>query len=107
MNIAENDRLSQQPSREVPNLEQTASNAESVHAAKEKEQETSLVLHNLAVYASLTIFSIAGAATRVGITALTTYDGQPVFGVLAAQAIGCAVMGFAVRNRQYLESLYV
>ena len=62
-------------------------------------------LRTLAIYSSLAIFSILGALARIGLVLLATYDGQAVFPVAVAQAVGCAIMGNVVRNKQRLEQL--
>ncbi|KAK6508354.1 hypothetical protein TWF506_010448 [Arthrobotrys conoides] len=42
----------------------------------------------------LIFFSIWGALARIGLSALTTYPGSPVSGVIWANFAGCFVMGF-------------
>lgn len=64
-------------------------------------------LQRAAVYANLATFSILGAATRIGLTRLCTYNGQSVFATAVSQAVGCAVMGLVSRNKVPLESVWV
>ena len=45
-------------------------------------------------WAWITIFSILGTLTRLGIQSLNTYSGQLIPHLVWAQFIGCAVMGF-------------
>jgi fluoride ion exporter CrcB/FEX len=52
------------------------------------------------IVASWIIFlSIWGALVRIGLSALSTYPGQPVFQLIWAQFVGCAVMGFLLQDK--------
>jgi fluoride ion exporter CrcB/FEX len=47
----------------------------------------------------ITFLSIWGALARIGLSALSTYPGQPVFPLIWSQFIGCAVMGFLLQDK--------
>lgn len=55
------------------------------------------ILHH---WAWITIFSIFGTLTRLGIQALNTYPGQIAPSLVWAQFIGCAVMGFLTEDNK-------
>lgn len=57
------------------------------------------------VIALLMPASILGALARVGLLALTTYDGREVFPLAWVQAAGCFVMGFAIGMKQPIGEL--
>ena len=57
------------------------------------------------VIALLMPASILGALARVGLLALTTYDGREIFPLAWVQAAGCLVMGFAVGMKQPIGDL--
>lgn len=50
--------------------------------------------------------SIFGVLARLGLTALATYDGRSIFPLAYAQAIGCLVMGAALRLKQPIGNFY-
>ncbi|KAF8974502.1 CrcB-like protein-domain-containing protein [Flammula alnicola] len=50
--------------------------------------------------------SILGALARLGLVALTTYDGQSIFPLAYAQAVGCLIMGFGVRFKEPIGQYY-
>ncbi|PFH52782.1 hypothetical protein AMATHDRAFT_139084 [Amanita thiersii Skay4041] len=50
--------------------------------------------------------SVFGVLARLGLTALATYDGRSVFPLAYAQAVGCLVMGIALRIKQPLGQYY-
>jgi fluoride ion exporter CrcB/FEX len=57
-------------------------------------------LHEDIVVASwITFLSIWGSLARIGLSALSTYPGQPVFPLIWAQFVGCAVMGFLLQDK--------
>jgi fluoride exporter len=43
--------------------------------------------------------AIWGALARIGLTALSSYPGEPVFALIWAQFVGCAVMGFFLQDK--------
>ena len=43
--------------------------------------------------------AIWGPLARMGLTALSTYPGQPVFPLIWSQFVGCAVMGFLLQDK--------
>lgn len=51
--------------------------------------------------------SVFGVLARLGIVALMTYGGDSVFPLAYVQALGCLVMGFAVRLKEPIGQLYV
>lgn len=51
--------------------------------------------------------SVFGVLARLGIVALMTYGGDSVFPLAYVQALGCMVMGFAVRLKEPIGQLYV
>ncbi|KAI9489391.1 CrcB-like protein-domain-containing protein [Zychaea mexicana] len=51
--------------------------------------------------------AILGTLIRIGLQRLQTYDGQPVFGLVYAQWIGCFVMGIAVQQKDLLMQWYL
>lgn len=57
------------------------------------------------VIALLMPASILGALARVGLLALTTYDGREIFPLAWVQAAGCLVMGFALGMREPIGQL--
>ncbi|KAJ2083055.1 hypothetical protein H4R24_001094 [Coemansia sp. RSA 988] len=54
------------------------------------------------VFASLIFFSMVGVLVRVHLTRLFTYDGEPIYGLLWAQIVGCFIMGIATRTKGIL-----
>ena len=40
--------------------------------------------------------SVFGVLARLGLDALTTYDGESIFPLAYAQGVGCLVMGFCL-----------
>ena len=59
------------------------------------------------VIALLMPASIFGALARVGLLALTTYDGRAIFPLAWVQAAGCMIMGFALGMKEPIGQLYV
>ena len=57
------------------------------------------------VICSLMASSVLGALARLGIQALTTYDGQAIFPLAWVQAAGCLVMGIAIGLRPPITAL--
>jgi fluoride exporter len=58
----------------------------------------------LALLASASVF---GTLARLGLQGLTTYDGQSVFSLAYAQALGCFVMGLCLSLKEPIGQLYV
>ncbi|KAK6512257.1 hypothetical protein TWF481_001147 [Arthrobotrys musiformis] len=52
----------------------------------------------------LIFFSIWGALARIGLSALTTYPGSPIAGVIWANFAGCFVMGFMAEEIRFFAS---
>ncbi|KAK2466260.1 hypothetical protein APHAL10511_001902 [Amanita phalloides] len=50
--------------------------------------------------------AVFGTLARLGLTALATYDGASVFPLAYAQAVGCLVMGVALRLRRPLGQFH-
>ena len=47
----------------------------------------------------ITFLSIWGALARIGLSALSSYPGEPVFALIWAQFVGCAVVGFLLQDK--------
>lgn len=58
------------------------------------------------VLALLMPASILGVLARLGLEALTTYDGQAIFPLAYVQATGCFIMGIALRMKAPFGNLY-
>jgi len=58
------------------------------------------------VLALLIPASIFGALARVGLLALTTYDGRAIFPLAWVQAAGCLIMGFALGLKEPIGQFY-
>ena len=57
-------------------------------------------IHDDIVVGSWIVFlSIWGSLARIGLSALSTYPGQPVFPLIWSQFFGCAVMGFLLQDK--------
>ncbi|KAJ2645096.1 hypothetical protein GGF44_000161 [Coemansia sp. RSA 1694] len=56
------------------------------------------------VVLSLVLFSMLGVLIRVHLTRLFTYTGEPVYGLIWAQMLGCFVMGAAMPLKGVLQS---
>lgn len=52
------------------------------------------------VIALLMPASVFGVLARLGLVALMTYDGESVFPLAYAQAVGCLIMGMALRLKE-------
>ncbi|KAN0063148.1 hypothetical protein ACQY0O_004312 [Thecaphora frezii] len=63
-------------------------------------------LRHASILSLLAFASIWGTLAREALVALNTYSGQSVAPLVWAQAVGCLVMGWAVRNRKALEEWY-
>lgn len=50
--------------------------------------------------------AIFGTLARLGLTALATYDGASIFPLVYAQAVGCLIMGIALRIKRPIGQLY-
>ena len=59
------------------------------------------------VLALLAPASIFGVLARLGLEALMTYDGRSVFPLAYVQAMGCLIMGMALRLKEPLGQLCV
>lgn len=51
--------------------------------------------------------AIFGLLARLGLEALTSYDGQSVFSLAWVQGMGCFIMGLAAGLREPIAQLYV
>lgn len=58
--------------------------------------------YDLPVLLILAPASIFGVLARLGLLALTSFDGESVFPLLYVQATGCLVMGFGLRMKEPL-----
>ncbi|KAJ2599560.1 hypothetical protein H4R99_003664 [Coemansia sp. RSA 1722] len=52
--------------------------------------------------ASLIFFSMIGVLIRVHLNRLFTYTGQPIYGLIWSQMLGCFIMGIAMRTKGVL-----
>ncbi|KAF5363819.1 hypothetical protein D9756_000437 [Leucocoprinus leucothites] len=50
--------------------------------------------------------SILGTLARLGLLALTTYDGESIFPLAYVQALGCLIMGFGLRLKEPIGQFY-
>ncbi|KAI0347239.1 hypothetical protein BDW22DRAFT_1321403 [Trametopsis cervina] len=73
-----------------------------------EEVPISKVYHPLSLHvlALLIPGSIFGALARVGLLALTTYDGRAIFPLAWVQAAGCFVMGFGLGLKEPIGQFY-
>lgn len=57
----------------------------------------------------ITFLSIWGSLARIGLSALSTYPGEPVFPLIWSQFVGCALMGFLLQDKSLFpkEDRYV
>jgi hypothetical protein len=60
---------------------------------------------SFAVLALLAPASILGTLARLGLLAMTRYDGQSIFSLAYVQALGCLIMGFALRLKEPIGQL--
>lgn len=60
---------------------------------------------SLPVLALIMPAAIFGTLTRLGLTALATYNGNSIFPLVYAQAVGCLVMGIALRMKRPIGQL--
>jgi hypothetical protein len=51
--------------------------------------------------------SILGTLARLGLQAMTKYDGESIFPLAYVQALGCLIMGFGLRLKEPIGQLYV
>jgi fluoride exporter len=59
------------------------------------------------VIALLMPAAVFGVLARLGIVALTTYNGESIFPLAYVQALGCLIMGFCLRLKEPLGQLCV
>ncbi|SPO22196.1 uncharacterized protein UTRI_02206_B [Ustilago trichophora] len=66
------------------------------------------LLRHCSILGLLAFAAIWGTLAREGFVALNTYDGQSVFPLVWAQAVGCLIMGLAIgaANRRAIEGRY-
>ncbi|KAK9464729.1 CrcB-like protein-domain-containing protein [Lipomyces arxii] len=80
-------------------FEQRLSCSESGKEVKDKVRQTWLLGEIAEVSLWLVFFSIWGVLARLGISALETYPGKTVDGLVWTQFIGCVVMGFLAESK--------
>jgi fluoride ion exporter CrcB/FEX len=80
---------------------------DSAEGPKQDAQPVQLYENKLIIFAALIPVSILGMLIRVGLTLLETYDGEPVFALAYAQFIGCTIMGFVVKKKDFLLKKYL
>ena len=54
---------------------------------------------DITVASWITFLAIWGSLARLGLNALTTYPGEPVFPLIWSQWVGCAIMGFLLQDK--------
>lgn len=88
-------------------------NAEQAEAGEKKPSPSEKALPKPKTYppfgwevlTSLIPGSILGVLLRLGLLAITTYDGQAIFALAWVQAAGCFVMGLALGLRDQIGAL--
>lgn len=77
--------------------------------SREEQLPPAKVYHPMspAVLALLMPASVFGVLARLGIVALVSYDGRSIFPLAYAQALGCLIMGVAVRLKDPIGGLCV
>ena len=76
-----------------------------------QDQEGPIILHvdweerAAPILSLLIFFSIVGVLIRIGLTDLNSYQGAPVFSLIYAQFIGCAIMGFCLASKDMIMAL--
>lgn len=75
--------------------------------SREERIPTPKIYQPLSPYVLLLLMpaSIFGALARVGLLALTTYDGREIFPLAWIQATGCLVMGFGLGLKEPIGQL--
>ncbi|KAF8591604.1 hypothetical protein K439DRAFT_1326892 [Ramaria rubella] len=73
-----------------------------------KTVPTPVAFHPFSIHvlSLLMSFSVFGTLARLGIHALATYQGDSIFPLAWVQAVGCAIMGFALALRQPITLFY-
>lgn len=100
-------RLSSELERRASMEDARSMVAEDRPPSVEEKLPPSIVYHPFSphVLALLMPASIFGALARVGLLALTTYDGREIFPLAWVQAGGCLVMGFAIGMKEPIGRL--
>jgi len=60
---------------------------------------------SIPVVALLIPSSILGVLARLGLLAMTSYDGESIFPLAYVQALGCLIMGFGLRLKEPIGQL--
>jgi len=60
---------------------------------------------SIPVVALLIPSSILGVLARLGLLAMTSYDGESIFPLAYVQALGCLIMGFGLRLKEPIAQL--
>jgi len=87
---------------DIASIEEPTSSRHSHHSTSSRKTYHYLSHHILAL---LIPFSIFGVLARLGIQALTTYNGQSFASLTYVQATGCLVMGFALHLKEPISDL--
>ena len=86
-----------QNAEELASISVASLEVESVHANGEPIRGPKVYSQfSVAVLAGLMAPSVFGGLARLGILALTSYDGHAIFPLAWVQSIGCLIMGFAL-----------
>jgi fluoride ion exporter CrcB/FEX len=60
---------------------------------------TTRLRHDFVVGSWISCLALWGALARIGLQALSTYPGQPVFALIWPQFVGCVAMGFLLQDK--------
>ncbi|TFK75848.1 hypothetical protein BDN72DRAFT_831291 [Pluteus cervinus] len=94
-------------------VERVISAESAARPPSERARPVPPVYHNLSIHvlAILIPSSILGTLARLGLSALATYDGNSIFSLAYAQALGSFIIGVAISQREMIgrfhEPLYI
>ncbi|KAJ2962920.1 hypothetical protein NQZ79_g1969 [Umbelopsis isabellina] len=91
---------------EVPDISHSMP-VDTTEEPKPDGQSLKLYENKLIIFAALIPVSIIGMLIRVGLTSLETYSGAPVFALVYVQFIGCTIMGFVAKKKDFLLKKYL
>lgn len=89
-----------EPSAEAAVAEDAAVDALPVVEARTQRQRHYQLFQLVQTHFWFMPLAIFGTLARLGLTALTSYPGSPLEGVIWANFVGCAVMGFLIEDRK-------
>ena len=90
-------------------VERVISAESAARPPSERARPVPPVYHNLSIHvlAILIPSSILGTLARLGLSALATYDGNSIFPLAYAQALGSFIIGVAISQREMIGRLCV